>query len=256
MNQITVIKIGGAVLNDRKKLAEALSSFASIKGGKILVHGGGSEATELAGKMGVEVKMIEGRRITDNDMIDIVTMVYGGRVNKHVVALLQAKGVNALGLSGADGNLILSDRRPVKTIDYGHVGDIQNVNGAALNSLLTAGFVPVFCALTHDGNGNMLNTNADTIASTVASELAKSYKVRLCFTFELRGVLSDIKDKSSVIPKITKKDFEEMRLNNTINEGMIPKIFNALNASENGVHEVFICQYDQVHQAENGSQIC
>ena len=244
------------MLSDPVKLEAALNSFAAIEGGKILIHGGGSEATELAGQMGVEVKMVEGRRITDDDMINIVTMVYGGRVNKQVVALLQSKGVNALGLSGADGNLILSDRRPVKTIDYGHVGDVKNVNGVALVNLMKVGFVPIFCALTHDGKGNMLNTNADTIASSIAVELAKSYKVKLCYTFELRGVLTNFKEPDSVISKITSADFEAMKQNHTVNEGMIPKIFNALNASKNGVQEVFICQFSSMHEPEKGSQIC
>lgn len=243
-------------MNDKSRLNAALSSFASIKGGKILVHGGGSEATELAERMGVEVKMVEGRRITDDDMIDIVTMVYGGRVNKQVVALLQAKGVNAIGLSGADGNLILSDRRPVKSIDYGHVGDIKNVNGAALDRLLQSGFVPVFCALTHDGKGNMLNTNADTIASSIAVELSKSFSIKLCYTFELPGVLSDFNDKSSVISKINLADFEKMKREDIVNEGMIPKIHNALEASRRGVDEVFICQFDMMHDPQKGSEIC
>jgi acetylglutamate kinase len=256
MDQITVIKVGGKLLNNKGRLDEALSSFATIKGGKILVHGGGSEASELAVKMGVEVKMVEGRRITDDDMINIVTMVYGGKVNKQVVALLQAKGINAMGLSGADGNLILSDRRPVKSIDYGHVGDVKNVNGAALHSLLKIGFVPVFCALTHDGKGNMLNTNADTIASSIAVELSKSFSVKLCYTFELAGVLSDFNDKSSVISRISLVDFEKMKRNKVVNEGMIPKIHNALEASKKGVDEVFICQFDMMHEPQKGSEIC
>ena len=256
MEGITVIKVGGQILSDPDKLESTLSSFSSISGAKILVHGGGSAASELAGRMGVEVKMIDGRRITDDDMIDIVTMVYAGRVNKKVVAKLQALDINAIGLSGADGNIILSDRRPVKTIDYGNVGDIRNVNGVALMNLLKSGFIPVFCALTHDGKGNMLNTNADTIASAIATELSKSFNVKLCYAFELKGVLANFEDRDSVIASISAAKFEEMKQNGSINSGMIPKIFNALNASKAGVAGVYICQFDHIHEPQKGTRIC
>lgn len=256
MEGITVIKVGGQILGDEHKLQKTLASFSEIQGAKILVHGGGAEASDLAKRMGVEVKMVEGRRITDDEMIDIVTMVYAGRVNKNVVAKLQSLNVNGIGVSGADGNIILSDRRPVKTIDYGNVGDIKNVNGVALVNLLQSGFVPVFCALTHDGKGNMLNTNADTIASAISSELSKSFNVRLCYAFELKGVLADFENKDSVISKISELKFEKMKKDGSVNQGMIPKIFNALSASKSGVEEVFICQFDHLHEPEKGTQVC
>lgn len=256
MNGISVVKIGGKVVSDASKLQEALSSFASISGPKILVHGGGSEASSLAEQMGIAVKMIDGRRITDDKMLDVVVMVYGGLVNKRVVARLQALGVNALGLSGADGNTILSEKRPIGEIDYGFAGDIKNVNGVAFYDLLNAGFVPVFCALTHDGKGMMLNTNADTIASEIAVELSKSFKVRLIYTFELNGVLNSIEDKNSVIPSISETDFQQMRKDGVINEGMIPKIKNALDAAHQGVSEVFIGHFSKMEQPEKGTLIC
>jgi len=256
MNSISVIKIGGKVISDTEKLDAALRSFQSIPGPKILVHGGGSEASSLAEKMGVKVNMIEGRRITDKKMIDIVTMVYGGLVNKRIVAKLQSMGANAIGLSGADGNTIISDLRPVGEINYGYVGDIKNVNGVALVNLLQAGFIPIFCALTHDGNGLMLNTNADTIASEVAKELSKSFDVRLFYAFELPGVLTDISDEKSVISKIREQDFESMKVSGQIVKGMIPKIHNALNASKAGVDRVYIGQFCNLDHPEKGTEIC
>ncbi|GLR17542.1 acetylglutamate kinase [Portibacter lacus] len=256
MKSISIIKIGGKVINDAAKLSEALDSFCKIPGGKILIHGGGSEASSMAKKMDVPVTMIEGRRITDDAMLEIVTMIYAGKVNKNIVAQLQARNCNALGLSGADGNTIESVRRPVKEIDYGNVGDVKNVNGVAIANLLKGGFVPVFCALTHDGKGNMLNTNADTIASEIAKTLAKSYQVKLCYTFELKGVLQNFEDKNSVIPLIKGDEFQDMKAQKVVNEGMIPKIHNALEASKNGVQKVFICQYSNMNQAETGTQLC
>ncbi|WP_235297230.1 acetylglutamate kinase [Portibacter marinus] len=256
MDVINVIKIGGKVLSNPQKLHHALVSFKNVSGAKILIHGGGAEATALAKKMDVEVKMLEGRRITDEAMIEIATMIYGGLVNKRIVAGLQSMGVNALGLSGADGNTILSWKRPVKEIDYGYVGDIENVNGVALTKLLHSGFVPVFCALTHDGKGQMLNTNADTIASEIAKALSKSYDVRLYYAFELTGVLHNIEDEDSVIDRITAEGFAEMKNKGTVADGMVPKIYNAIQASKSGVKEVIIGQYTNMERPDKGTEIC
>ncbi len=244
------------MISDPAKLAMAVSSFSKLGGPKILVHGGGSEASKLAEEMGVKVNMVEGRRITDKDMIRIVTMVYAGSISKRITALLQAKSMNGLGLSGADGNTILSVKRPVGEIDYGHVGDVVNVNGVAIVNLLKAGFVPIFCALTHDGAGNLLNTNADTIAAEIAKELSKSYEVSLSFTFELAGVLEDVNDPSSLLTKITKSDFEKMKSDGSISRGMIPKVHNALEASGGGVSKVYICNYSGMDEPQKGSEIC
>ncbi len=256
MEQLKVIKLGGKILSDPIKLEKALISFSKVKGKKILIHGGGSAATSLAERMGVEVKMIEGRRITDKDMLEIVTMVYGGLLNKNIVAKLQSLHTNALGLSGADGNIIEAIKRPVKEVDYGFVGDIKRVNKQHLSTLLKAKFTPVVCALTHDGLGMMLNTNADTIASDISSSMSKDFDVELLYAFEFRGVLSDINDKDSVISKINAPKFEKMKQNGMIADGMIPKIFNAINASAAGVGRVFICDYLNLETPEQSTEIC
>ncbi len=256
MEKLTIVKVGGKIVADPLMLDKLLESFAKVEGKKIMVHGGGNEATDLAKRMNVPVVMKEGRRITDDAMLEIVTMVYGGLLNKKMVALLQSKGVNAIGLSGADGNIILSDRRPVKTIDYGNVGDVKSVQTKNVTALLAGGFIPTICALTHDGMGHMLNTNADTIASVMAEGMSDLYDVSLCYCFELNGVLSDFNDKESVIEEIDSISFESMKLDGIINEGMIPKVFNALNASRSGVQNVYICNYASLENPENGTRIC
>ena len=236
-----VVKVGGAVVEDEAQLDLLLQHFSAIPGKKVLVHGGGRKATKMAAALGLESKMVNGRRITDAQTLEVVTMVYGGLVNKNLVARLQACGVNALGLTGADINVIRSHKRPVKDgIDFGFVGDVEQVDGKALASLIDNGITPVMAPLTHDGDGHMLNTNADTIASETAKALAPFYDVTLIFSFEKKGVLANPDDDNSVIPVITKDDFERYKADGTISGGMLPKIENALQAVGAGVTRVII----------------
>ncbi len=237
---MTIIKVGGKIVEEKETLNKLLSDFSGISGRKILVHGGGRSATALASRLGIETKMVDGRRITDNDMLEVVTMVYGGLVNKNIVAGLQARGINAIGLTGADGNTMLSDKRPVKDIDYGFVGDVKAVNVEFISSLLDSGITPVLAPLTHDGKGQMLNTNADTIAGETAKAMASKYDVTLIFCFEKPGVLLHEDDDNSVIPHITHNDFSLLVENGTISGGMIPKIQNAFKALQAGVTSVLI----------------
>ena len=239
--KLTVVKVGGAVVEDEAQLTELLKAFAAIKGAKILVHGGGRRATKVAERLGIETKMVDGRRITDAAMLEVVTMVYGGLVNKHVVAMLQSRGVDAIGLTGADGDVIRSVKRPLKNgIDYGFVGDVKKVDGAKIAHFIDKNLVPVIAPLTHDGAGNILNTNADTMASETAKALASRYDVTLIYSFEKKGVLSNPDDDDSVIPVITHEDFERYRADGTISGGMLPKIENALAAVDAGVGRVII----------------
>lgn len=241
MEKVTIVKVGGAIVEDNEQLAQLLTDFAAIPGKKVLVHGGGRRATKVAAALGIESKMVNGRRITDEQMLEVVTMVYGGLVNKNLVAKLQAKGVNALGLTGADMDVIHSHKRPVKDgVDFGYVGDVERANGKMLQALIQEGITPVMAPLTHDGNGNILNTNADTIASETAKALAPYYDVTLIYSFEKKGVLSNPDDDNSVIPVITRSDFEKYQADGTIGGGMIPKIENALAAVDAGVKEVII----------------
>lgn len=241
MEKVTIVKVGGAVVEDNEQLAQLLTDFAAIPGKKVLVHGGGRRATKVAAALGIESKMVNGRRITDAQMLEVVTMVYGGLVNKNLVAKLQAKGVNALGLTGADMDVIHSHKRPIKDgVDFGYVGDVERANGKMLQTLIQEGITPVMAPLTHDGNGNILNTNADTIASETAKALAPYYDVTLIYSFEKKGVLSNPDDNNSVIPVITRADFEKYQADGTIGGGMIPKIENALAAVDAGVKEVII----------------
>ncbi|SDL40097.1 MULTISPECIES: acetylglutamate kinase [Segatella] len=239
--KITVVKVGGAIVEDPQSLDQLLQNFAAIEGPKVLVHGGGRRATKVATSLGIESKMVNGRRITDAEMLEVVTMVYGGLVNKNIIAQLQSKGVNALGLTGADMDVIHSHKRPQKNgIDYGFVGDVEHVNGFALRNIIEQGITPVMAPLTHDGKGNMLNTNADTIASETAKALARFYDVTLIYSFEKKGVLSNPEDDESVIPTITRQDFEQYVANGTVAGGMIPKLENALAAVDSGVSQVII----------------
>ncbi len=241
MKKITIVKVGGAIVEDSEKLAQLLKDFAAIPGKKVLVHGGGRRATKVAAALGIESKMVNGRRITDADMLEVVTMVYGGLVNKNLVAKLQANGVNALGLTGADMDVIHSHKRPLKDgIDFGFVGDVERANGKMLQTLINEGITPVMAPLTHDGKGNILNTNADTIASETAKALAPYYDVTLIYSFEKKGVLSNPEDDDSVIPVITHADFERYKADGTVAGGMIPKLENALAAIDAGVKEVII----------------
>ena len=239
--KLTIVKVGGAVVEDELQLSQLLKDFSAIEGRKVLVHGGGRKATKMAERLGIETKMVEGRRITDADMLEVVTMVYGGLVNKNLVAKLQANGVNALGLTGADANAIRSHKRPLKNgVDYGFVGDVDQADGEMLGRLIEAGITPVMAPLTHDGEGHILNTNADTIASETAKALANLYDVTLIFSFEKKGVLRNPDDDDSVIATITHADFENYKADGTISGGMLPKIENALSAVDAGVSKVII----------------
>ena len=239
--KLTLVKVGGAIVEDEAQLAQLLKDFSAIPGRKVLVHGGGRRATQVAARLGIESQMVGGRRITDASMLEVVTMVYGGLVNKNVVARLQAEGVSAIGLTGADGNVIRSHKRPLKDgVDFGFVGDVDCVDHQALSQLIEQGMVPVLAPLTHDGEGHLLNTNADTIASEAAKALANVYDVTLIFSFEKKGVLRNPDDDDSVIPVITRTDFEHYRADGTISGGMLPKIENALSAIDAGVSRVII----------------
>lgn len=238
--KLTIIKVGGKIVEESSTLSSLLFDFSKIQGHKLLVHGGGRSATKIASQLGIESKMVNGRRITDSETLKVVTMVYAGLVNKNVVAGLQSLGVNAIGLTGADMNVIRSVKRPVKDVDYGYVGDVEKVDGQLLASLIDKKIVPVMAPLTHDGNGNMLNTNADTIASETAKALADFFDVSLVYCFEKKGVLSDENDDESVIKLITKKDFAKLVDEKIINGGMIPKLENAFSAINQGVSQVVI----------------
>ena len=239
--KLTIVKVGGAVVEDEAQLTQLLKDFSAIDGKKVLVHGGGRRATQVAASLGIESKMVGGRRITDADMLNVVTMVYGGLVNKNLVARLQANGVNALGLTGADIDVIRSHKRPLKDgIDFGFVGDVDRANGAMLSKLIEEGITPVMAPLTHDGEGHILNTNADTIASETAKSLAPYFDVTLIFSFEKKGVLLNPDDDDSVIPTITRADFIKYKTDGTISGGMLPKIENALSAIDAGVKKVVI----------------
>lgn len=241
MEKITIVKVGGAVVEDEAQLTQLLKDFAAIEGKKVLVHGGGRRATKVAAALGIESKMVNGRRITDADMLEVVTMVYGGLVNKNLVVRLQAAGVNALGLTGADIDVIRSHKRPIKDgIDFGFVGDVEKANGQMLHTLINAGITPVMAPLTHDGQGHILNTNADTIAGETAKALAPYYDVTLIYSFEKKGVLSNPDDDNSVISEITREDFERYKADGTVAGGMIPKLDNAFDAIDAGVKRVII----------------
>ncbi len=244
--KLALIKVGGKIVEEPASLQRLLSDFAAIEGPKVLVHGGGRSATKLAATMGIETQMVNGRRITDAEMLKVVTMVYGGLVNKNIVAGLQARGINAVGLTGADMNVILSDKRPVKDIDYGFVGDVKQVDGERLTSLLNAGIVPVMAPLTHDGKGHILNTNADTIAGETAKALAPYFDVTIMFCFEKKGVLRDEADDDSVIANINRQQFAELVEQGVIQGGMIPKLENAFQAIDAGVKEVIITAADAI----------
>ena len=249
--KLNIIKVGGAVVEDQSSLEALLSAFASLPGRKVLVHGGGRAATRIASRLGIESVMVEGRRVTDAETLKVVTMVYGGLVNKSVVAQLQARGVNALGLTGADLGYMLADRRPPKKVaqemvDYGFVGDVKKVDASILADLIARGVVPVLAPLTHDGKGSMLNTNADTIAGSAAKALAQYFDVTLTFCFEKKGVLSNPDDEESVIPAITRESFARLVNEGVVAGGMIPKLENSFAAIDGGVSKVVITRHDQL----------
>lgn len=246
MQELTILKIGGNVLDNQELLPLMLDSFAAMDGYKMLIHGGGKIASELMKQLGIEPKMVDGRRITDQKTLEIVTMVYGGLINKSLVCQLQARGCNAIGLTGADANIIPARKRPVKEIDYGFVGDIETaeINAGALTQLINDNMVPVFAPLTHDSHGSMLNTNADTIASSVAVALSENFKVKLIYCLEKKGVLSNAEDENSVLSHINQELYYEYRELGAIHSGMIPKLDNAFNALKDGVSEIVICGPD------------
>ncbi len=243
-----IIKIGGNVIDNSENLYRFLKDFTALNGYKILVHGGGKVATQLSETLGIETKLVDGRRITDIETLRVVTMVYAGLINKNIVAQLQRFGNNAIGLTGADGDFIRTKKRPVKTIDYGFVGDINesSINPRNIGKLMEAGFTPVFCALTHDGEGQLLNTNADTIASALAVALAKLYDTTLIYCFEKKGVLKDINDESSLVKEINRHSYEELKAQQIIHSGMLPKMDNAFSAISCGVKEVIIGHSDDL----------
>lgn len=252
MESLYVIKIGGNIIDEPAQLQSFLNDFAELEGNKILIHGGGKIATKLSKDLGIEAELIEGRRVTDEESLKVVAMVYAGLINKNIVAGLQSKNCNGIGLAGADGNIIRAKKRPLKTIadgrqiDFGFVGDLDDnsVNAEAIHKLLTAGFVPVFSAITHDGNGQLLNTNADTIASVIAVSMSVFYNASLVYCFEKKGVLRDVEDESSVIKSINAQEYTEFRKSGAIHSGMIPKLDNAFEAIGKGVSEVCIGRAD------------
>lgn len=260
MTPLTVIKVGGAVVEQPDTLAALLDRFATIPTPKVLVHGGGRTATHLATRLGLETQMVAGRRVTDEQMLRVVTMVYGGLVNKTIVAQLQARGQQALGLTGADLDTLRSHRRPPRdiggqTVDYGYVGDIDQANGRALADLISLGITPVIAPLTHDGHGQLLNTNADTIAAATARGLAPYHDITLTYCFERAGVLRDSGDETSVIPHIRPADFERLTADGTINGGMIPKIQAAFDALRGGVRQVVITHAGHLGDPTAGTHI-
>lgn len=236
-----ITKIGGKVLEDTELLEQVLDNFVSLPGYKILVHGGGKRASALSRRLGIEPKMHNGRRITDAGALEVATMVYAGLANKTLVSRLQARGCDALGLSGADGNAILAHKRPVKDIDYGFAGDIDEVNTGLIRHLLLANTTPVFCAITHDGKGQLLNTNADTIAGQLARALSPFYNVQLHYCFEKPGVLYDAEDDDSLIRELSYDDYQQYQQDGIITDGMLPKLDNAFHALREGVKGVMIC---------------
>ena len=254
--RLTVVKVGGKIVEDEASLQGLLRDFSAIEGAKVLVHGGGRSATKVAAQLGIESTMIGGRRVTDGEMLKVVTMVYGGLVNKNIVAKLQACGINALGLTGADMNVMLSHKRPLKKVvmddgteqmvDFGFVGDVDACDGRMLATLIGEGVVPVMAPLTHDGQGNLLNTNADTIAGETAKALAPFFDVTLIYSFEHVGVLTDPEDEASVIPHISAESFVQLKADGTVSGGMIPKIENALEAVRAGVKRVIITKADAI----------
>jgi len=269
MQKLTIIKIGGNVIDNSENLHYFLEDFTALEGPKILIHGGGKIATETSASLGIEAKMVDGRRITDIDTLRVVTMVYAGLINKNIVAQLQAKGANAIGLTGADGNIIKAKKRPIVTkthgtppgplagevIDYGFVGDLDenSVSVPSLTSLLNAGFVPVLCAITHDGATQLLNTNADTIASAVAVAMSSAYETHLVYCFEKKGVLKDVNDDATVVREIRSSDFEPLKADGTVVGGMIPKLHNAFEAINKGVTSVYIGKADELGEIATGT---
>ncbi len=256
MSSLTIVKVGGAVVEQAQSLSTLLHGFAQISGNKMLVHGGGRTATALASRLGIETKMVDGRRITDSEMLRVVTMVYGGLVNKQIVASLSQQGIRALGLTGADMGVIRSHRRPITAqgVDYGFVGDVDKVDAHALKVLIEGGIVPIMAPLTLGQDGHLLNTNADTIAASVAKAMAAIYDVTLVFCFEKKGVLRNPDDDDSVISHITSASYEQLKSEGIVSGGMLPKLDNAFSALHAGVKNVIITRADSL-SANSGTTI-
>jgi len=253
MEDLFVIKIGGNIIDDDEKLSSFLRSFSSVRSHKILVHGGGKLATRIAGKLGVSQQLIEGRRITDAETLKIVTMVYAGLVNKNIVAQLQAKGCNAIGMCGADANIISAHKRVHDTVEYGFVGDIDGVDAPRLRQFIKDGLTPVIAPITSDKEGQLLNTNADTIAQEIAKAMSSYYHVQLIYSFEKSGVLLDASDDTTVISLINKKEYAALKQENKIFAGMVPKIDNAFIALDSGVKKVIIGRAEELDNLINNS---
>ncbi|MEO1030305.1 MAG: acetylglutamate kinase [Bacteroidota bacterium] len=251
MKTLKIIKIGGNIIDDQKALSNFLEQFAQLEGPKVLVHGGGKLASKLADQMRVPVQIHQGRRITDSNTLDIITMVYAGKINKTIVAQLQAYHCNAIGFTGADGNTIISDKRPITPIDFGFVGDIKTVDTSALELLLANKIIPIFCAITHDENGQLLNTNADTIASELAIGFAKTFETELYYCFEKNGVLKDVSDDDSVIEYINSTTYKTLIDQHIIADGMLPKLTNCFNAINQNVRKVCIGKPEMLFQSKS-----
>ena len=251
MKRLKVIKIGGNIIDDKDALKVFLKDFSNLKGPKILVHGGGKLATKLATKLEIPVKMEDGRRITDRDTLEVITMVYAGSVNKNIVAGLQANNCNAIGFTGADGNTISSKKRSVSPIDFGYVGDIEQVNTGVLQTLLKNNITPVFCAITHDSQGQLLNTNADTIASALSVAFAKFYRVELSYCFEKKGVLKNVEDEDSLVKDINSSNYQRLIDTGVVSDGMLPKLKNSFHAIEHNVDKVFIGNHEMIFKGNS-----
>lgn len=247
---LTLVKIGGNIIDDANELQHFLADFSKIEGHKVLIHGGGKSATKMATSIGLVPQMVEGRRITDAAMLEVVVMIYAGQINKDIVAQLQGNNTNAMGFSGADGNLIQSVKRNHPSIDYGFVGDVQKINTPLLQTLLGSGITPVFCAITHDKQGQLLNTNADTIASELAIALSEVYNVTLNYCFEKPGVLTDVDDVNSVILKINSELYSKLKQEGAIHSGMIPKLDNCFNSLSKGVQKIRIGHHKMLQNAD------
>lgn len=241
---INVVKIGGNIIDDPVALSAFLTNFAALEGPKVLVHGGGREATRLSARLDIQSKMIDGRRVTDDETLDVVTMVYAGLLNKRIVAALQARGCQAVGLSGADGDLLPAIRRPAVPVDYGNVGDLdaERMSVRFLETLFSAAYTPVVCAICHDRHGHLLNCNADSVAAALAVGASRLGRVRLTYCFEQPGVMTDLTDESSVVSLVTPAIFDELRSSGKVSGGMLPKLSNALQCAADGVEEVRICR--------------
>ena len=255
MAELKLVKIGGNVIENHEALADFLADFAALSGPKILVHGGGKEATQMAKKLGINVQLIDGRRVTDAENLELITMLYAGKLNKNIVAQLQALVCNSLGLTGADGNSILAEKRPSQPVDFGFVGDLIEVNQSFFKMILDSRISPVCCALSHDGKGQLLNTNADTIAATIASGLSDHFDVSLYYCFEKNGVLLDLEDESSIIQTLDELNYLKLKSEGVLHTGMLPKLENCFTALKSGVKQVRIGNPKIITETVNFTQI-